>query len=140
MDDGEEVKQSKCLIGNSSNTFRAPSKLDEDSSKTNRRTGDHGWVKPERPLGNRVAVKKYREKKKAQNTYLEEEVKKLRVVNRVLIRKLQLLAGLEAEAVRLRSLLMGLNVQIGDELGVSGVYKQNCNGVSDDCIRRDWPV
>ncbi|KAJ0637633.1 putative transcription factor bZIP family [Helianthus annuus] len=140
MDDGEEVKQSKRLIGNSSNTFRAPSKLVEDSSKNNRRTGDHGWVKPERPLGNRVAVKKYREKKKAQNAYLEEEVKKLRVVNRVLIRKLQLLAGLEAEAVRLRSLLMGLNVQIGDELGVSGVYKQNCNGVSDDCIRHDWPV
>ncbi|KAM0007011.1 putative transcription factor bZIP family [Helianthus debilis subsp. tardiflorus] len=139
MDDGEEVKQSKRLIGNSSNTFRAPSKLVEDSSK-NRRIGDHGWVKPERPLGNRVAVKKYREKKKAQNAYLEEEVKKLRVVNRVLIRKLQLLAGLEAEAVRLRSLLMGLNVQIGDELGVSGVYKQNCNGVSNDCVRHDWPL
>ncbi|KAI3731795.1 hypothetical protein L1987_62984 [Smallanthus sonchifolius] len=139
MDDGE-VKRSKRLTGNSSITLRAPSNLEgshvQDSLK-NRRTGDHGPVKPERPSGNRVAVRKYREKKKAQNAYLEEEVKKLRVVNRVLTRKLQLQAALEAEAVRLRSLLMGLKAQIGNELGVSPLYKQDCNGASHGCIGRD---
>ncbi|KAK9074343.1 hypothetical protein SSX86_006941 [Deinandra increscens subsp. villosa] len=92
--------------------------LRKDSSK-NRRTGDHGSSKREKSSGNRVAVRKYRERKKAQNAYLEEEVKKLRVHNRVLIRKLQLQAALEAEAVRLRSLLMTLKAQIGSELGVS---------------------
>ncbi|XP_076916964.1 basic leucine zipper 23-like [Bidens hawaiensis] len=122
MDDGE-VKQSKL-----------EDSLQKDSLK-NKRTGDHGSVKPERPSGNRVAVKKYREKKKAQHVYLEEEVKKLQAVNRVLTRKLQVQAALEAVAVRLRSLLIGFKVQIGNELGVGRVYKQNCNVVSDGCIR-----
>ncbi|KAI3818456.1 hypothetical protein L1987_12263 [Smallanthus sonchifolius] len=76
MDDGE-VKRSKRLTGNSSNTLRTPSNLEGSHvqhSLKNRRTGDQSDhappVKPERPLGNRVAVRKYREKKKAQNAYL----------------------------------------------------------------------
>ncbi|XP_076925141.1 basic leucine zipper 23-like [Bidens hawaiensis] len=124
MDDGE-VKQSKL-----------EDSLRKDSLK-NKNTSDHRSVKPKRPSGNRVAVKKYREKKKAQHVYLEEEVKKLQAVNRVLTRKLQLQAALEAEAVRLRSLLMGFKLQIGNELGVGRLYKQNCNVFSDGCIRRD---
>lgn len=111
------------------------SKLED--SLNNRKSDDHGSVKPKKPSGNRVAVKKYRDKKKARHVYLEEEVKKLQAVNRILTRKLQVQAALEAEAVRLRSLLMGFKVQIGNELGVGRVYKQNCNVVSDGCIRRD---
>lgn len=128
MDDGDE-KLPKHIPGNSSN--KTTSKLVKDSLK-NKTTGDrdHVPVKHERGSGNRVAVRKYREKKKAQSVYLEEEVKKLRVVNRVLIRKLHLQAALEAEAVRLRRLLMGLKAQIGDGLGVSRTRKQNNHDVS----------
>lgn len=141
MDDGE-VEISENLTGNSSNTFRAPLKLEDpllDDSLKNRRAcththpDHHDSMEPGRPSGNRVAVRKYREKKKAQNAYLEEEVKKLRVVNRGLIRKLQLQAGLESEALRLRSLLLDLKARIDKELGVSPFYKQNCNGSSDGC-------
>ncbi|KAL9995991.1 putative transcription factor bZIP family [Helianthus debilis subsp. tardiflorus] len=124
----------------------APSKLEDsviDDSVNNRRTCPHthktahASVTLQRPSGNRVAVRKYREKKKAQNAYLEQEVKKLRLVNRALIRKLQLQAALGAEAVRLRRLLMDLKSRIGNELGVSRVYKQSGNGSSDGCIRSD---
>ncbi|KAL4586305.1 hypothetical protein LXL04_010941 [Taraxacum kok-saghyz] len=143
MDDGEvELSVSDHLTGDSSNTWRAPQKLEvslADGSLKNRRTitKTHASVKPEKPSGNRVAVKKYREKKKAQNAYLEEEVKKLRVLNRGLIRKLQLQAALEAEAVRLRSLLQNLRAQIGNELSMSPFYKQNCDVSSDGCSDRD---
>ncbi|KAJ0444619.1 putative transcription factor bZIP family [Helianthus annuus] len=108
----------------------APSKLEDsvidDSVKTEEHAHTltslpHASVKLQRPSGNRVAVRKYREKKKAQNAYLEQEVKKLRLVNRALIRKLQLQAALGAEAVRLRKLLMDLKSRIGNELGVSRV-------------------
>ncbi|GAU38258.1 hypothetical protein TSUD_119390 [Trifolium subterraneum] len=58
--------------------------------------------RPKRTSGNREAVKKYREKKKAQTAYLEEEVKKLKLLNQQLLRKLQGQALLEAELLRLR--------------------------------------
>lgn len=70
-----------------------------------------------RPLGNREAVRKYREKKKAEAAHLEEEAEKLRVMNQVLMGKLQKQAFLEAEVVRLRSLLLGIRGKIDDELG-----------------------
>ncbi|PKI62974.1 hypothetical protein CRG98_016613 [Punica granatum] len=74
--------------------------------------------KSKRPLGNREAVRKYREKKKAHTAYLEEEVKKLRALNQQLVRKLQGQAILEAEVVRLRGLLLDLRGKIDNELGV----------------------
>ena len=145
MDDGE-VELLDHLTGNSSNTFCAPLKLEDpilDHSLKNRRTCTHDHTNRRdsmgqgRPLGNRVAVRKYREKKKAQNAYLEEEVKKLRVVNRGLIRRLQFQAGLESEALRLRSLLLDLKARIEKELSVCSFYKENCNGSSDGCNGHD---
>ncbi|KAK4382954.1 Basic leucine zipper 23 [Sesamum angolense] len=73
--------------------------------------------KRQRPLGNREAVRKYREKKKAHAAYLEEEVKKLRLLNQQLMKKLQRQAILEAEIVRLRALLLDLRGKINNELG-----------------------
>lgn len=73
--------------------------------------------KPRRPLGNREAVRKYREKKKAHAAYLEEEVKKLRLMNQVLMGKLRRQAILETEVLRLRSLLLDLGGKIDVELG-----------------------
>lgn len=78
-----------------------------------------------RPSGNREAVRKYREKKKAHTAYLEEEVKKLRLLNQQLIRKLQGQAILEVEVLRLRSLLVDLKTQIDNELG-SFPFRKQC--------------
>lgn len=86
----------------------------------------------QKPLGNREAVRKYREKKKAHAAYLEEEVKKLRLLNQQLMRKLQGKAALEAELVRLRSLLVDLQAKIDGELGVYPFQKQ-CNDASLRC-------
>ncbi|CAA0816575.1 Basic-leucine zipper (bZIP) transcription factor family protein [Striga hermonthica] len=70
-----------------------------------------------RPAGNREAVRKYREKKKAHAAYLEEEVKKLRRTNKLLMGKLQRQSVLEAEAARLRGILVNLRGKIDCELG-----------------------
>lgn len=85
--------------------------------------------KPRRALGNREAVKKYREKKKAHTAYLEEEVKKLRIVNQQLIKKLQKQASLETEVLRLRGLLLDLRGKIDNELAASPLQKQ-CNNIN----------
>ncbi|CAM0883205.1 unnamed protein product [Alopecurus aequalis] len=70
-----------------------------------------------KPLGNREAVRKYREKKKAHVIFLEEEVKKLRAANQQLLRRLQGHAALEAEVVRLSSLLLHVRGKIDAEIG-----------------------
>lgn len=76
--------------------------------------------------GNREAVRKYREKKKAHTAYLEEEVKKLRLVNQQLIRKVQRQAVLETEISRLRGLFLDLRRKIDAELGVFP-FQKHCN-------------
>lgn len=96
--------------------------------------------RPKRTSGNREAVKKYREKKKAQTAYLEEEVKKLKLVNQQLLRKLQGQAVLEAELSRLRNILVQLKGKVDSELGSfpfqkklsnsSTLYKRDTNLVS----------
>uniref|UniRef100_A0ACD5TFK7 Uncharacterized protein n=2 Tax=Avena sativa TaxID=4498 RepID=A0ACD5TFK7_AVESA len=85
-------------------------------------------ARPRRPLGNREAVRKYREKKKAHAAFLEEEVKKLRAANQQLLRRLQGHATLEAEVVRLRSLLFDVRGKIDAEVGAFPFQKQCCVG------------
>ncbi|GAB4827455.1 hypothetical protein Ancab_034339 [Ancistrocladus abbreviatus] len=82
--------------------------------------------KPKRPSGNREAVRKYREKKKAHAAHLEDEVKKLRLLNQQLVRKVQGQAILEAEVLRLRSLLLDIRGKIDDELGAFP-FQKLCN-------------
>lgn len=98
-----------------------PSEKVDDPSNSNNSTS-----KSMRPSGNREAVRKYREKKKAHTAYLEEEVMKLRFVNQQLIRKVQRQAILEAEILRLRGLLLDLRGKIDNELGAYPFQKQ-CN-------------
>ncbi|XP_062181363.1 basic leucine zipper 19-like [Phragmites australis] len=81
-------------------------------------------TKPRKPLGNREAVRKYREKKKAHTAFLEEEVKKLRAANQQLLMRLQDHAALEAEVVRLRSLLLDVRGKIDAEVGPFPFQKQ----------------
>ncbi|KAF3330720.1 Basic region leucine zipper [Carex littledalei] len=77
-----------------------------------------------RPLGNREAVRKYREKKKAHIAFLEEEVEKLRLINQQLLKRLQGQAALEAEVVRLKSLLLDFKTKIDSEIGIFPFQKQ----------------
>lgn len=70
-----------------------------------------------RPTGNKEAVRKYREKKKARAASLEEEVMKLRALNQHLMRKLQGQAALEAEVARLKCLLVDIRGRIEGEIG-----------------------
>lgn len=70
-----------------------------------------------RPLGNREAVRKYREKKKAKAASLEDEVARLTAVNHQLLKRVQSQAGLEAEVARLKCLLVDLRGRIDGEIG-----------------------
>lgn len=92
------------------------------SDQTVNLTSEHvdGLCEPsskKQTLGNREAVRKYREKKKAQTVYLEEQVMELRSINQQLVRKLQGQATLEAEVLRLRSLLAEFRGRIDGEIG-----------------------
>ncbi|XP_062207157.1 basic leucine zipper 23-like [Phragmites australis] len=82
--------------------------------------------KPWKALGNREAVRKYREKKKAHAAFLEEEVKKLRATNQQLLRRLQGHAALEAEVLRLRGLLFDVRGKIDAEIG-SFPFQKHCS-------------
>ncbi|BFG20325.1 hypothetical protein CerSpe_065990 [Prunus speciosa] len=88
---------------------------DNDGAKNK----EHSFPRPRRrrPSRNREAVRKYREKKKAHTAYLEEEVKKLRLLNQQLVRKIQGQAILETEFLRLRSVFLDLRGKIDHELG-----------------------
>ncbi|KAF7810780.1 basic leucine zipper 23-like [Senna tora] len=79
-----------------------------------------------RPLGNREAVRKYREKKKARAASLEDEVIKLRALNQHLLRKLQGQSALEAEIARLKCLLVDIRGRIDGEIG-SFPYQKSTN-------------
>ncbi|GAA0143368.1 basic leucine zipper transcription factor [Lithospermum erythrorhizon] len=70
-----------------------------------------------RPLGNREAVRKYREKMKAMTASLEEEVVRLRAMNQQLLKRLQGQALLEAEVSRLKCLLVDIRGRIEGEIG-----------------------
>lgn len=70
-----------------------------------------------RPSGNREAVRKYREKKKAHAASLEDEVVKLRALNQQLLKRLQRQAALEAEIARLKCLLVDIRGRIEGEIG-----------------------
>ncbi|XP_027354370.1 basic leucine zipper 23-like isoform X2 [Abrus precatorius] len=84
-----------------------------------------------RPLGNKEAVRKYREKKKARAASLEDEVVKLRALNQHLMKKLQGQAALEAEISRLKCLLVDIRGRIEGEIG-SFPYQKSPN--SDPAI------
>ncbi|KAJ0247237.1 Basic leucine zipper 19 [Hirschfeldia incana] len=78
-----------------------------------------------RPLGNREAVRKYREKKKAKAASLEDEVARLTALNHQLLKRLQSQAGLEAEVARLKCLLVDLRGRIDGEIGCFPYQKPN---------------
>ncbi|KAK9007515.1 hypothetical protein V6N11_074435 [Hibiscus sabdariffa] len=82
-----------------------------------------------RPLGNREAVRKYREKVKARAASLEDEVMRLRAVNQQLLKRLQGQAALEAEVARLKCLLVDIRGRIEGEIG-SFPYQKSATTVN----------
>ncbi|KAG2703144.1 hypothetical protein I3843_06G115800 [Carya illinoinensis] len=114
--------------------------------------------KVKRPLGNREAVRKYREKKKARAASLEDEVVRLRGLNQQLLKRLQGQAALEAEIARLKCLLVDIRGRIEGEIGsfpyqkpvnppifpnqnMAGAYVMNpCNMQSGDQVYCLHPV
>lgn len=75
--------------------------------------------------GNKDAVKKYRDKKKARAASLEDEVVRLRAINQQLIKRVQSQLLLETELRRLKSLLADTRGRIDGELGLFPYQKQN---------------
>ncbi|CAH9079251.1 unnamed protein product [Cuscuta epithymum] len=69
------------------------------------------------PTGNREAVRKYREKKKARVASLEDEVIRLRALNQQLLRRVQNQSMMEAEISRLKCLLVDIRGRIEGEIG-----------------------
>lgn len=119
---------------------------DEDNVGTDD-TAESGEKKQKkRPLGNREAVRKYREKKKARAASLEDEVVRLRAVNQQLLKRLQGQAALETEVARLKCLLVDIRGRIEGEIGsfpyqkpvnpnMPGAYVMNpCNMQCDDQV------
>jgi hypothetical protein len=82
-----------------------------------------------RSSGNREAVRKYRERKKAKAASLEDEVKHLRALNQQLLKRLQGQAALEAEVARLKCLLVDIRGRIEGEIG-SFPYQKSANNVN----------
>ncbi|KAF8410409.1 hypothetical protein HHK36_002938 [Tetracentron sinense] len=81
-----------------------------------------------RSLGNREAVRKYREKKKARAASLEDEVIRLKAINQQLLKRLQGQAALEAEIARLKCLLVDIRGRIEGEIGSFPYQKLTKNG------------
>ncbi|VFQ82992.1 unnamed protein product [Cuscuta campestris] len=104
----------------------APSGEDTAESVDDRKEGK------KRPLGNREAVRKYREKKKARAALLEEEVVRLRALNQQLVKRLQGQAALEAEVARLKCLLVDIRGRIEGVIGCFPYEKQQMRSRRDD--------
>ncbi|KAI3987425.1 hypothetical protein MKX01_042429 [Papaver californicum] len=86
-----------------------------------------------RAPGNRESVRKYRERKKARQALIEDELNKLRIVNQQLLKRLQGQVALEQEVARFKLLLVDIRGRIKGELGSFPYQKPNkgiCSGIS----------
>ncbi|KAK9164548.1 hypothetical protein Syun_005450 [Stephania yunnanensis] len=100
----------------------------EDNTGTDDTAESNEKKSKKRPLGNREAVRKYREKKKARAASLEDEVVRLRTLNQQLMKRLQGQAVLEAEIARLKCLLVDIRGRIEGEIGSFPYLKPGKSG------------
>ncbi|KAH9622558.1 hypothetical protein KSS87_020081 [Heliosperma pusillum] len=99
------------IVGPSSND---DSQDHDDSSESREHNGrKREWGRG----GNREAVRKYRQKKKAHTASLANELASLRASNQQLMQRLQNRASLEAEVARLKCLLVDIRGRIEGEIG-----------------------
>lgn len=94
-----------------------PATSDDDKTPTEDTAESSDKKGKNRPSGNREAVRKYREKKKARAASLEDEVVRLTALNQQLMRRVQSQVGLEAEVARLKCLLVDIRGRIDGEIG-----------------------
>ncbi|XWS40197.1 hypothetical protein CRYUN_Cryun18bG0120100 [Craigia yunnanensis] len=99
----------------------------EDKDASDDTAGSREKKSKKRPLGNREAVRKYREKVKARAASLEDEVVRLRTLNQQLLKRLQGQAALEAENARLKCLLVDIRGRIEGEIGSFPYQKSTTN-------------
>ena len=69
-----------------------------------------------RPVTNREAVRKYRERKKQHTAQLSEQLEEQKSINQQLIRRLSAQTALESEVVRLRCLLSEIRGKLDSEM------------------------
>lgn len=98
---------------------------DDDKTPTDDTAESRDKKGKKRPNGNREAVRKYREKKKARAASLEDEVVRLRALNQQLMKRVQSQVGLEAEVGRLKCLLVDIKGRIDGEIGSFPFQKQH---------------
>ncbi|KAI3844271.1 hypothetical protein MKX03_024026 [Papaver bracteatum] len=92
--------------------------LPVEEKTTTEETDDSAEIKSKkRAPGNRESVRKYRERKKARQASIEDELIKLRIVNQQLLKRLQGQVALEQEVARFRCLLVDIRGRIKGELG-----------------------
>ncbi|XP_022763048.1 basic leucine zipper 23-like isoform X1 [Durio zibethinus] len=101
----------------------------EDKAAIDDTAGSREKKSKKRPLGNKEAVRKYREKVKARAASLEDEAARLRAVNQQLLKRLQGQAALEAEIARLKCLLVDIRGRIEGEIG-SFPYQKSATNVN----------
>ncbi|CAI9260385.1 unnamed protein product [Lactuca saligna] len=116
MDDGElDFSNHEMFVGDTPSSGSMNSFFDEIFNDTHACTHKHTCKN--RPSGNREAVRKYREKKKARAASLEDEVVRLTALNQQLMRRVQSQVRLEAEVARQKCLLVDIRGRIDGEIG-----------------------
>nr|XP_043640064.1 basic leucine zipper 19-like [Erigeron canadensis] len=122
---------------------------DDDKTPTDDTAESSGKKGKKQSSGNREAVRKYREKKKARTASLEDEVVRLRAMNQQLMKRIQSQVGLESEVGRLKCLLVDIRGRIEGEIGSFPYQKQqmtnqslvnSCNMQSTSVMHHDLGV
>ncbi|KAI3853676.1 hypothetical protein MKW98_025193 [Papaver atlanticum] len=89
----------------------------EERTTTEETDGSIEIKSKKRAPSKRESVRKYRERKKARQASIEDEVIKLRIVNQQLLKRLQGQVALEQEVARFKCLLVDIRGRIKGELG-----------------------
>ncbi|KAI3934383.1 hypothetical protein MKW92_032587 [Papaver armeniacum] len=85
------------------------------------------------------SVRKYRERKKARQALIEDELAKLRIVNQQLLKRLQGQVALEQEVARFKLLLVDIRGRIKGELGSFPYQKPTAKGIGGGISRNIPP-
>ncbi|KAI3853685.1 hypothetical protein MKW98_025202 [Papaver atlanticum] len=106
----------------------------EEKTTTEETDGSVEIKSKKRAPGNRESVRKYRERKKARQALIEDELTKLRIVNQQLLKRLQGQVALEQEIARFKCLLVDIRGRIKGELG-SLPYQKPTQGMGGGSLR-----
>ncbi|KAI3987430.1 hypothetical protein MKX01_042434 [Papaver californicum] len=111
-----------------------------EEKTTTEETDESVEVKSKKPApGNRESVRKYRERKKARQALIEDELMRLRIVNQQLLKRLQGQTALEKEVARFKCLLVDIRGRIKGELGSFPYQKPTAKGIGGGISRNMLP-